>query len=206
MWIALSFLLGLGLAMDCFALSLSDGLAYRDLTKKKGVFIATVFGLMQGLMPLLGYLLGLALAQWIDAFDHYVSFVLLAFIGIKMMVEGIRGMVKPEACEAKKFSVPEVLLQGVADSIDALAIGITIQATIGATVDYQIYVSFVIIALMSFLLSIIGLVLGRYINCLLKGRFHVAEVLGGLILLGLGIYLLVSGIMEAPVLISILNL
>lgn len=180
--------------MDCFALSLGDGLAYRDLNKKKGVFIALVFGLMQGLMPLIGYLVGLTFAGFIDAYDHYVSFALLAVIGGKMMIEGIISTIRPEKAKEKAFSVPEVLLQGIADSIDALAVGITITASIGATADYQVYVCFCIIAFVSFVFSLLGLVLGKVVNKALKSHYHLAEVFGGLILIGLGIYLLLKGL------------
>lgn len=180
--------------MDCFALSLTDGLSYSDLNKKKGVFIAAVFGIMQGLMPLIGYLLGLTFVEYIDQYDHYVSFGLLALIGLKMVYEGIKGTVKPEEAKEKKFSIPEVLVQGVADSIDALAVGITITSTIMATETYQVYVSFGIIAVCSFLLSLVGLGAGKIVNKLLKGRYEIAEIIGGLILIGLGTYLLLEGL------------
>ena len=180
--------------MDCFALSLSDGLAYQDINKKRGLFIAAVFGIMQGLMPMLGYLLGTTFAEFIDSFDHYISFGLLAIIGGKMIYEGIKDTVKPEEAEARNFKVGEVLLQGVADSIDALAVGITLGTAIKATATYQIWVAIGVIAAMSFLISLLGLGLGKWINKLLKGRYHIAEIIGGAILVGLGVYLLLDGL------------
>ena len=112
-WIALSFLFGIALAMDCLALSITDGLVYQDLNEKKWrpFFIAGVFALGQGLFPLIGFLLGEAVSSYIDQFDHYIAFALLAIIGGKMLYEGIKGMVKPECAIARKFSVMPGMLQ-----------------------------------------------------------------------------------------------
>jgi putative Mn2+ efflux pump MntP len=193
-WIGLSFLFGLALSMDCLALSITDGLVYQDLNKKKTFFIAGVFGLGQGLFPLLGFLLGQTFAEQIDSFDHYIAFGLLLLIGGKMIFDGIKGMVKPELRTPKKFSYGEVLLQGVADSIDALAIGITIRMNVHATADYQIYVAFAIIAFCSFAISLVGLFAGKGINKLLKGKYEVSELIGGIVLVLLGTMLLLEGL------------
>jgi putative Mn2+ efflux pump MntP len=193
-WIGLSFLFGLALSMDCLALSITDGLVYQDLNKKKTFFIAGVFGLGQGLFPLLGFLLGQTFAEQIDSFDHYIAFGLLLLIGGKMIFDGIKGMVKPELRTPKKFSYGEVFLQGVADSIDALAIGITIRMNIHATADYQIYVAFAIIAFCSFAISLVGLFTGKGINKLLKGKYEVSELIGGIVLVLLGTMLLLEGL------------
>ena len=193
-WLGLSFLFGIALAMDCLALSITDGLVYQDLDKKKPFFIAMVFGLGQGLFPLLGFLLGEAFSKQMDAYDHWIGFGLLLLIGGKMLFEGIKGMVKPETRTPKNFSYGEVLLQGVADSIDALAVGITIRTNIHATADYQIYVAFAIIALCSFLISLVGLFMGKGINKLLKGKYEISEVLGGAVLVVLGTIILLEGL------------
>ncbi len=193
-WLFLSFIFGIALAMDCFALSITDGLVYQDLNKKKCFFIAGVFGIAQGLMPLFGFLLGEVIAKQIDQYDHWIAFVLLAAIGGKMVFEGVKGCVKPEAREPKNFSYGEVLVQGIADSIDALAIGITIRTNIHATADYQVYVAFGIIALCSFAISLIGLFAGKGINKLLKGRYEISEIIGGAVLIVLGLILLFEGL------------
>lgn len=193
-WLGLSFLFGIALAMDCLALSITDGLVYQDLDKKKPFFIAMVFGLGQGLFPLLGFLLGEAFSKQMDAYDHWIGFGLLLLIGGKMLFEGIKGMAKPETRTPKNFSYGEVLLQGVADSIDALAVGITIRTNIHATADYQIYVAFAIIALCSFLISLVGLFMGKGINKLLKGKYEISEVLGGAVLVVLGTLILLEGL------------
>ena len=193
-WLGLSFIFGIALAMDCFALSVSDGLVYQDLDKKKPFFIAGVFGLAQGLFPLAGFLLGEVIAKQIDKYDHWIAFALLLVIGGKMIFEGTKGIIKPETKEPKKFSYGEVLVQGVADSIDALAVGITIRTNIHATADYQIYLAFLIIAFCSFAISLIGLFSGKQINKLLKGKYEISEIVGGAILVLLGTLLLLEGL------------
>ncbi len=203
-WLWLSFIYGIALSMDCLALSIADGLVYSDLTKKKAFFIAGVFALGQGLFPLLGHLLGLAFSRWIDQYDHWIAFFLLAFIGGKMAIEGIIGILKPaskEACDCqgnncKKFNYGEVIIQGIADSIDALAVGITIDTNIhadsGAT--YEIYLAFGIIALCTFGLSILGIFAGKKISLLLKGKYEISNVIGGAVLILLGILILLEGL------------
>lgn len=184
--------------MDCLALSVTDGLVYRDLTKKKSVFIAASFGIAQGLFPLIGFALGVGFSRWISDYDHWIAFGLLGLIGGKMIYDGIKGMVKPEARTEKNFTYREVLLQGVADSIDALAVGVTIQTNIHATADYQIYVAFIVIAVVSFLVSLIGLLLGKGIDRLLKGKYEISEVIGGTVLVLLGLLILLQHLNVIP--------
>jgi putative Mn2+ efflux pump MntP len=199
-WIGYSFIYGVALAMDCLALSITDGLVYQDLGKKKPFFIAGVFALGQALFPLLGFLLGEAFSRFIDSFDHWIAFILLGFIGGKMLYEGIKGMVKPEEKEPKKFTYKEVLVQGVADSIDALAVGITLPTnihTVGGYDNYRIYIAVAIIGLVTFIISLLGLFAGKGINKLLKGRYEISEVLGGAVLIILGTIILVNGLLSA---------
>ncbi len=193
-WIGLSFIFGIALAMDCLALSISDGLVYQDLDKKKPFFIAGVFGIAQGVFPLIGFLLGEAVAKQIDKYDHWIAFALLLIIGGKMLFEGIKGSIKPETKEPKNFSYGEVFVQGVADSIDALAVGITIRTNIHATADYQVYIAFLIIAFCSFAISLVGLFAGKQINKLLKGKYEISEIIGGAVLIVLGALLLLEGL------------
>ena len=201
-WLWLSVLYGVALAMDCLALSITDGLVYQDLNAKKWrpFFIAGVFALGQGLFPLIGFLLGSTVSSYIDKFDHYIAFILLAFIGGKMLYEGIKGMVKPEETLPKRFSVKEVCFQGVADSIDALAVGITLPVninTFSSYSNYRIYVAIGIIAVVTFGISLIGLFAGKNIAKLFKGKYEVSEVLGGAVLIALGTVILVEGILSA---------
>lgn len=196
-WLWLSLIYGVALAMDCLALSVTDGLVYQNLGKKKPFFIAGVFALGQFLFPLVGFLLGEAFSRFIDSFDHWVAFVLLAFIGGKMLYEGIKGMVKPEEREPKTFSYKEVLAQGIADSIDALAVGITLPVNIHTACgydNYRIYIAILIIGLVTFVISLFGLFMGKGINKLLKGRYEISEVIGGVVLIALGTIILVNGL------------
>lgn len=202
-WIWLSIVYGIALAMDCLALSIADGLVYGNLSIKKHFFIAGVFALGQGLFPLFGYLLGQAFSQWIDQYDHWIALVLLGFIGGKMVFEGIKGTLSPEItadCETtgrcKKFSYGEILVQGVADSIDALAVGITIKANIHlpSSSTYEVFIAFAIIALVTFIISLVGLFAGKKIFHLLKGKYEICEIIGGAVLVVLGVLILLEGL------------
>ncbi len=197
-WLLLSFVFALALSLDCFALSVTDGLVYPDMGRKKSFFAAGTFGLFQGLFPFVGFLLGLAFSQWIDAYDHWVGFVLLSVIGLKMIVESSIELAKKkgddENSTRKTLTYPMILVQGVADSIDALAIGITVRTNIQATADYQIYVCFIVIAVVSFLVSLLGLYGGKFFNKIFRGKVEVTEILGGTVLVLLGLFILLEGL------------
>jgi|LAHS01.1.fsa_nt_gb putative Mn2+ efflux pump MntP len=200
-WIWLSFIYGIALAMDCLALAITDGLCFQNISKKKYFFIAGVFAMGQFLFPLLGHFIGLlgsTFIGWFDSVDHWIAFALLLFIGGKMLYEGIKGVVKPEESKPLEFTYRYVLFQGVADSIDALVVGVTIGANIHIEVsgigDYRPYIAFLIIGLMTFIISLIGLFAGKQISKLLKGRYEVAEVIGGVVLCTLAVLVLLSGL------------
>jgi manganese efflux pump family protein len=195
-WIWLSFVYGIALAMDCLALSITDGLCYQGIDKKKYFFIAGVFAFGQFIFPLIGHLIGMLGYQyisWFDSVDHWIAFALLGFIGGKMLFEGIRGIIKPELSCPLHFSYKDVLFQGVADSIDALVVGVTIQTNIHSSADWQNYVAFAIIGLMTFVISLIGLFAGKQIAKLLKGRYEITEVFGGAVLMTLAILIVLEG-------------
>jgi putative Mn2+ efflux pump MntP len=195
-WIVSSLLLGVGLSMDCLALSVTDGLVYQDLGKKKPFFIAFVFAFLQALFPLIGFWLGETFYNFIKEWDHWVAFGLLVLIGGKMLFDGIKGLVKPETREPKKFSYPEVLLQGVADSIDAFAIGLAIRSTLGVQPgdgrDYEIYICFGIVMLVTFAISLFGVFAGKWINKLLKGKYEISEIIGGVVLIAIAIEVVIT--------------
>lgn len=199
-WIVYSIIYGVALAMDCLALSIVDGLVYAKEKKSKFFLVAAFFGLFQGLFPLIGFLLGTAFSQWIDQIDHWIGFGLLLFIGGKMVYEGIKAVVKKdedEQEEPKPLTLRTIILQSVADSIDAFAIGITIKAFIHlpeTAVGYEVYVSFAIIAVVTFVISLGGLFGGKFINKILKGKSEATNILGGVVLVTLGILLLLEGL------------
>jgi len=196
-------LLGIALSMDAFAVSVTDGLTYTDINKKKSFFIAGVFGVMQALMPLIGFWLveGITLivgeAAGNDAgiiMSHIVSwvaFALLMFIGGKMLIDALKDLKKPaEEKEFKKFSVKEVLYFGFATAIDALGTGVALHSGLSTTSTIWLHVC--IIMCCTFIISIIGLFLGKQIEKLLKGKFEITGIIGGIILIVLGIWIILS--------------
>ncbi len=187
-------LIGISLAMDAFAVSIADGMCYKGLTKGKATLIPLTFGILQAVMPLIGFFLGTLFAGYIDKYDHYVAFFLLLIIGGKMALDGIKDLRAGEGeVTDKKFSYPEVLVQGIATSIDALAVGITMLAMDGITTT-NVFGFVAIIGVITFIISLVGVIIGTTIGKLFKNKASIAEIVGGLVLIGLGIKILVEGI------------
>lgn len=187
-------LIGASLAMDAFAVSITDGMCYNDLSKGKAVTIPVTFGIFQAAMPLIGYFLASLFHSYIDAFDHWVAFILLLIIGGKMVFDGIKGLRAVDSeVKVKKFSYPEVLLQGVATSIDALAVGITFNSMAGIT-STNVFGFVAIIGVVTFVISLVGVILGVKIGKLFKNKTSAAEIIGGLVLVGIGVKILVEGL------------
>ena len=201
--IAKIILFGIALAMDAFAVSITDGLIYSDINKKKSFFIAATFGIMQAVMPVIGFfaveIVSLIVgnsgsAQAIEIFGvviTWVSFALLLFIGGKMLIEGIIEIRKPaEEKKTKLFSIKEVLIMGVATAIDAMAVGVSLHAGLSTNVTIWLHVS--IICVITFGISLIGLFLGKQILKLLKGKTEISVILGGCILILLAVWVVLS--------------
>ena len=196
-------LLGVALSMDAFAVSVTDGLIYQDINKKKALFIALVFGVMQGLMPLIGYWLvelvefivsegaGASAGNLMATVVTWTAFVLLLFIGGKMIVEGIQSLRKPsEEKNIRLFSIKEVLLFGVATSIDALGSGVALHS--GLSNNTTIFIHIAIIISITFVISFLGVVLGGKIEKLFKGKTEITSIVGGAILVILAIWIILS--------------
>ena len=197
------FFLGIGLSADAFSVALTDGLTYSDIDKNKSFFIAFVFGFMQALMPLIGFWLveaveviagdiaGEGAGQIMATIVCWIAFALLLFIGGKMLIESIIQMRKPkEEKEPKKFSVKEVLLYGVATAIDALAAGVTMHTGLSTGQTVWLHVS--IILVLTFSISLVGLFLGKQIMKLLKGKYEISGIIGGIILILLAVWVIIS--------------
>lgn len=196
-------LFGIALSMDAFAVAVTDGLIYKDINKKKAIFIACVFGLMQALMPLIAYWIIAAIELAIGelAGKHaieitcevvvWIAFVLLLFIGSKMGYEGIKGVKHPEQRKPKLFKVKEVLLYGIITSIDALAVGFSLHAG-NISTDTTIWLHVSIILVCTFIISLLGVLLGNVFNRLLKGKYEITNIIGGSILIILAIWVVVS--------------
>ena len=197
------FFLGIGLSMDAFSVALTDGLTYTDINKRKSFFIAGTFGVMQALMPLIGFWLvelietiagsvtGNKAGEIASLIVVWLAFALLLFLGIKMLIESIKEMKKPlEEKRAKRFSIKEVLFYGFATAVDALAAGVALHAGLSTVVTVWLHVS--IILVLTFVISLIGLLLGKQIMRLLKGKYEIAGIIGGCILILLAAWVVVS--------------
>ena len=196
-------ILGIGLSMDAFSVALVDGLTMRGITKGKSIFIAFSFGFFQALMPLIGYWLvelveaiakgaGEQAGKITSIVVVWIAFVLLLAIGLKMLIESIVEMKKPkEEKEEKVFSFGNVLLYSVLTAIDALAAGVTLHnGDLSNNATVWLHVS--IILVITFALSLVGLLLGKQIMKLLKGKYEIAGIIGGIILILLAVWVIVS--------------
>lgn len=183
-----SILLGVGLAMDAFSVSLANGLNEPEMKRTKICGIAGVFAFFQALMPMTGWICVHTVVQYFKAFEKWIpwiALILLLFIGGKMVYEGIRSKGNEEEKTGVGFAA--LLLQGVATSIDALSVGFTIC-------EYRFLMalsSSLMIAVVTFAICVAGLVIGKKFGTRLSGK---ATILGGVILILIGIEIFVTGV------------
>ncbi len=185
------FLIGVGLSMDAFAVAICKGLKMRKLNLKQALIIGLFFGGFQALMPLIGYLLGTSFSELVSSFDHWIAFVLLAFIGGKMAIESFKKDDDDEATENQldpPLDYKELFIMAVATSIDALAVGISF-----AFLNMHIVPAITIIGITTFCLSIVGVWVGNKFGEKYKSK---AELAGGVILIGIGIKILVEHLLN----------
>lgn len=177
------FILAIGLSMDAFAVAISKGLSMKKMSFKNAIIIGLYFGLFQAGMPLIGYFLGTKFQDKITAFDHWVAFFLLGFIGINMIREALSSDDEDdEKCVSLDFKTMSVL--AIATSIDALAVGVTF-----AFFKVSIISAVALIGITTFTLSILGVKIGNVFGSKYKSK---AEFVGGLILIGMGVKILIS--------------
>lgn len=184
------FLLALGLSMDAFAVSVTNSMCFAQFTRRQAVATSACFGLFQGLMPLAGYFLGRVFAQWIGAVDHWVAFALLGLIGGSMLWEAVQDIRRTKkegaACPAgRQFGLKMMLVQALATSIDALAVGITFALL----PEVNLLFAVLLIGATTFLLSAAGLKVGNVFGTKYKSR---AEIVGGAILILMGLKILLE--------------
>lgn len=183
-----SVMLGVGLAMDAFSVSLANGLNDARMKRSRMAQIAGVFAFFQCLMPLIGWVCVHTVAQYFSAFEKlipWIALALLGFIGGKMLWEGLHGGGEAEA--APELSWTALLVQGVATSIDALSVGFTIA-------EYGFAMALVcclLIAVVTFVICLGGLKLGKTFGTRLAGK---ASILGGVILIAIGLEIFITGV------------
>ena len=177
-------LLALGLSMDAFAVSICKGLSMTKADAGKCCIVGAWFGAFQALMPYIGFMLGSLFLDKIEKFDHWIAFILLAIIGINMIVESRH---KEEEADEKNASLAfgTMLVLSIATSIDALASGVALACD-GTS---NIYVAIAIIGTVTFVMSFTGVKIGNVFGSRYKSS---AELIGGIILVGLGIKTLIS--------------
>ena len=181
-----SLLLGLGLAMDAFSVSIANGLNEPFMRRKKMLTVSTVFAFFQFTMPLIGWLCVSTFIHYFKAFQPfipYVALVLLVFIGGKMIYDGIQCDCECEECGA--VGVIGLIVQGVATSIDALSVGFTI-ADRG---PIEALITAVLIAAVTFVICLGGILIGRKVGTCLAGR---AGIFGGIILIFIGLEIFIT--------------
>lgn len=180
------FLLAVALSMDAFAVALASGCAIREVRLRQYVRVSVAFGFFQFFMPVLGWFLGQSVHHFIEAWDHWLAFVLLAWIGGNMLRSGIGGLRKnePVSCpQSDPTAGWNLLLLAVATSIDALAVGVSMAFLQHVNILWAALV----IGGVAFAFSLAGGLLGRRLGCLFQKR---AELAGGLVLIGIGFKIL----------------
>ena len=180
-----SILLGLGLTMDAFSVSLANGLNEQNMSKKKMCGVAGMFGFFQGIMPMLGWLCVHTILQLFEKFEMFIPWIalgLLCFIGTKMIVDGVKAKTEEEK---KVVGFWGLVLQGIATSIDALSVGFTIAShnLLMATI------SVVIIAAITFVACLLGVVIGKKFGTKISNK---ATIFGGVLLILIGIEILIT--------------
>lgn len=186
-FIVTSILLGVGLAMDAFSVSLANGLSEPCMRKRKMCAVAGVFAIFQAMMPMFGWLCVHTIVNLFEEFAKFIPWIalgLLGFIGGHMLIEGIRG---GEEEEAPRVGFWGLIIQGVATSIDALSVGFTIS-------EYGFFMAVAcvsIIAVVTFIICMFGLRIGKCCGTRLAGK---ATILGGVILIAIGIEIWITGV------------
>ena len=175
--------LSIALAMDCFAVSFSAGGLQKELRLRHALIIGSFFGLFQGFMPLIGYFGGQAVVSYIERFAHWIAFGILLIIGLKMMFEALRPEKGGKGINIMKPTT--LLVLSIATSIDALVVGFSFSM-----LNVRIWIAVLIIGFGSFLFSVGGFYMGKLLSNRIRPTY--AEILGGLILVGIGIKILIE--------------
>lgn len=185
-----SLALGVALAMDSFSVAIVDGLAEPNMSKGRHCFIAGIYGFFQFGMPLIGWFCVHKLVEYFKAFEKFIpwiALILLLYLGISTILEGVKEKKHPEQVKKQAVSTRKVLLQAVATSIDALSVGFTIAKYAFPTA----FLACLIIGVVTFFLSLLGLVIGRKVGTKILDK---ASFLGGTILIIIGLEIFITGL------------
>ena len=175
-------LISISLAMDCLAVSIASGATATKPKITNAIKVGLSFGFFQAIMPLIGWAIGFSFRSLIENVDHWIAFSLLLIIGIKMLYEAFKK--SPQNNKTDITRIPTLLLLSIATSIDALVVGISLSI-----LDISIYLSILIIGLFAFTFSVSGYYLGYRIGKIIGNK---VEVIGGIILIGIGIKILIE--------------
>ena len=178
------FLIGIGLSADAFAVSVTNGMCKRGKVPVIGLLCGLCFGAFQGLMPYLGYALGSTFAKFISRYDHIIALILLGYIGGKMIYDVFKG--GPEEATGGELKPGELILQGVATSIDALAVGVSFAGMLSPAGMLSAALT---IAATTLVISFAGAFIGRKFGDILTNK---AQLVGGLILVGIGVKIFIE--------------
>ena len=173
--------IGIGLAMDAFAVSVCKGLSMKKINWKNAIIIAIYFGIFQALMPVVGYFLGTAFSSIVESVDHWIAFILLAAIGGNMIKESTDDEVEKRN---DNVDFRTMIVLAIATSIDALAVGVTF-----AFFKVNLILAIVLIGIITFALSILGVIIGNKFGDKLQNK---AELTGGIILILIGLKILLE--------------
>ena len=173
--------IGIGLAMDAFAVSVCKGLSMKKMNWKHAIIVALYFGIFQALMPVVGYFLGSTMSGFVGKIDHWIAFILLAIIGGNMIKESTDDEIEKRN---DRIDFKTMIILAIATSIDALAVGITF-----AFFKVNLPLAVTLIGAITFVLSILGVLIGNKVGDKLQNK---AELTGGIILIIIGLKILLE--------------
>lgn len=172
--------------MDAFSVSVCKGLSMKKIDYKGAFLTALFFGVFQAGMPLIGFFLGSRFEQFISQYSHWVAFILLGFIGGKMVFEAVRGGDEAETQSEYRLNIGELFVLAIATSIDALAVGVVFAAQ-----KTPVFSSVTVIGVITFVMSLIGVGIGNRFGSKYEKK---AELAGGIVLVLIGVKLLLDGL------------
>jgi len=177
-------IIAIALAMDSLSISITKGFTIKNISTMETLWVGFFFGFFQAFMPILGWISGVQLQYFVSKVAPWLAFILLVAIGLKMIYESITS--DEEKTSYGQFSFKEMTLLGIATSIDAFAVGVTF-----ALLNTAIVIPIIIIGLVSFIFSVIGVGIGKKMGQFFGNKF---EIVGGVVLIALGLKILLDGL------------